>query len=127
MGTFANSEDPDEMQHKLMLHFIRVYTVMVRRSLDKRIQYFLKIITCHHLICTMDYPKLLYQIRRKNPFVYKGLTSKTTFETILCQLLSSHANVLSTLNKFDRSKNKLCAKPQSDPICAKNMQVAFHL
>ena len=26
MGTFANSEDPDEMQHN-MLHFIRVYTV----------------------------------------------------------------------------------------------------
>ena len=24
MSTFANSEDPDEMQH--MLHFIRVYT-----------------------------------------------------------------------------------------------------
>ena len=33
MGTFANNEDPDEMQQKtqmkcsIMLHFIRVYTV----------------------------------------------------------------------------------------------------
>ena len=27
MSTFANSEDPDEMQHNDMLHFIKVYTV----------------------------------------------------------------------------------------------------
>ena len=53
MCTFANSEDPDEKHHNAefhqgtMLHFIRVYTVCKgkKRSSDKRIQYFLKIIT----------------------------------------------------------------------------------
>ena len=42
MSTFANSEDPDEMQN-IMLHLIRAYTVCKgkNRSSDKRIQSFL--------------------------------------------------------------------------------------
>ena len=46
MSTFANSEDPDEMQHNL-LHFIRVCIVCKSKKdhQTKEIQYFLKIIT----------------------------------------------------------------------------------
>ena len=36
MGTFTNSEDPDEMPHNAAF---RVYTVKVRKSSDKKIQY----------------------------------------------------------------------------------------
>ena len=37
-GTFANSEDPDEMQHYIMLHFIRVYTVFKGKKYLQSIQ-----------------------------------------------------------------------------------------
>ena len=45
MSTFANSEDPDEMQHNAAFH--RVYTACKskKRPSDKRLQYFLKVIT----------------------------------------------------------------------------------
>ena len=34
MSTFANSEDPDEVQHNL--HFIRVYTVEVKNTFRQK-------------------------------------------------------------------------------------------
>ena len=36
MGTFTNSKDPEEM----MWHFIRVFTVMVKKIIRQKIQYF---------------------------------------------------------------------------------------
>ena len=45
MRTFANSEDPHEMQCSIMLHFIRVYNVcMGKRDLQaKEYNIFLKL------------------------------------------------------------------------------------
>ena len=39
---------------------------------------------CGQYICTMEYPKLLYQTRRKNPLVYKGLNGPYPEKTWLC-------------------------------------------
>ena len=44
MSTFANSEDPDEMQHYAAFHQ-SLHCKGKKRSLDKEMQYFLKIIT----------------------------------------------------------------------------------
>ena len=50
-----------QMKCSIMLHFIRVYTVCKGKKhlQTKKIQYFLKIITWHPKICTMDYPKFI--------------------------------------------------------------------
>ena len=45
MSTFANTEDPDEIQYIAAFHQGLPLFVKVKRSSDKRIQYFLKIIT----------------------------------------------------------------------------------
>ena len=66
MGTFANSEDPDE--------FIRVYTVCKSnnnlQTKDYNIIFNLSPDTPRYVQQTIS--SLLYQTRRKNPFVYKG-------------------------------------------------------
>ena len=71
MSTFANMEDPDEMQHNVRLH---CQGKKIFRK-KKTIRIFLKIIAGHPYIhvCTIDYPMFIYQTRRKNPLVYKGL------------------------------------------------------
>ena len=53
------------MKCHIMQHFIRVYSVCKgKKSSDKIIQYFLKTITRHPWICTIDYPKFI--ISNKN-------------------------------------------------------------
>ena len=59
MGTFTNSEDPDEMLHNAEFHQGLHCLLRRKRFSDKKIQYFLKNITCHPQICTMDYPKFI--------------------------------------------------------------------
>ena len=45
MGTFTNSEDPDEMPHNVALQQDLQCLLKQKRSSDKKIQYFYKIIT----------------------------------------------------------------------------------
>ena len=71
MGTFTNSEDPDEMPH-----FIRVYTVCEgKKDLQmKKYNFFCfnyNLTPPRYVQCTN--PSILDQTRRKNPLVYKGL------------------------------------------------------
>ena len=48
MGTFTNSEDPDEMQHNAAFHQGQTLFVKVKRIFRHKIQFF-KIITLHPL------------------------------------------------------------------------------
>ena len=57
MGTFKNSEDPDEMRH---------YTICKVKKIFRQ-----KNTTPRYVHGTV--PSLLYQTRRKNPLIYKGL------------------------------------------------------
>ena len=47
MSTFANSKDPDEMQHNAAFHQALHCLKRSKRYSDKGMQYFRKIITCH--------------------------------------------------------------------------------
>ena len=58
----------------IMLHFIRVYAVLeVKRSPDKTILLFKLYINRHPRYAQWTIESLLYETRRKNPLVYKGL------------------------------------------------------
>ena len=67
------------LQRVKMLHFNWVYTVCKgkKRSTDRRVLYFLKIITWHPRYVEWTIPSLLYHTGRKNPLVYKGLNFRT--------------------------------------------------
>ena len=43
MGTFANSEDPDEMPHNVAFHQVLHFLIRQNRSSEKEIQYFWKL------------------------------------------------------------------------------------
>ena len=57
MGTFTNSDDPDEMPHykcHIMRHFMRVYTVKIDKIIRQK--------TTQRII-----PSELYQVGRNKP------------------------------------------------------------
>ena len=63
------------MKSSIMLHFIRVYTVCKgQKDVQTKNTIFLKIIIWHPWYVQWTIPSLLYQTRRKNSLVYKGLT-----------------------------------------------------
>ena len=95
-----------------MLHFIRVYTVCngKKRSLDKMIKYFVKIITWHPRYVQWTIPNLLIHPRRKNPLAYKGLTSDSNLVccrfTVYYKLpfqIHFHSMLLPPLKNFNTS------------------------
>ena len=55
MGTIAISEDPDEMPHFVAFHQ-GLHCLQKKKSSEKEIQYFLKIIICNPPKYTMDHP-----------------------------------------------------------------------
>ena len=69
-----------QMKCSIMLHFIRFCTVCLgkKRSSERKVQFYLKILTLDPSIYTMDNPKLTSQIRRKNSLVHKGLNMEFT-------------------------------------------------
>ena len=76
--SLANSEDPDEMPHDAAFHQGLHYWLRQNDLNRKKYNFYLEIITCGHLIYTMDHPyiqwtipRLLNQSRRKNPLVYQ--------------------------------------------------------
>ena len=79
MGAFTNSEDPDEMLHYFHqgLHCL----LKIKTSSDKKNNVFLCFFLFFFFLRKPDTPRyvqwtipsLLYQTRRKNPVVYKGL------------------------------------------------------
>ena len=74
MCTLANSADTDEMPLYAAFHQCLNCFLRQKQSSEKEIQFFyLEIITCDPLIYTMDPPMLLYQTRRKNPLLHKGV------------------------------------------------------
>ena len=48
-GTLANSGDSDEMQHNYAFHLGLYWLLRLRRSSEKKMQYYLEIITCLRL------------------------------------------------------------------------------
>ena len=81
-----------QMKCSIMLHFIRVNTVKVKKDLqtDKIIQYLKKnIIPDAPRYVQWTIPNLLYQTRRKNLLVYKGLISIILLVTFLALFLDS--------------------------------------
>ena len=76
MGTFTNSED--QMKSRIMWHFIRVYTVKVKKDIQTKITISFKNYNVTPLVI-YNGPFQVYCIktRRKNPLVYivKGLIS----------------------------------------------------
>ena len=58
MGTLANSEDPDEMQHYAAFHQGLHCLLRQNQSSEKEIQYFLEIISCDPSIYKLDHPDL---------------------------------------------------------------------
>ena len=73
MSTLANSEDPDEMPHYAAFHHSLHYLLGQKRSSGTETQFYLKIITCDPNIYNVPSQCLLYQTRKKNPIVHKGL------------------------------------------------------
>ena len=73
MGTFTNSEDPDEMPHNAAFH--KGLHCLVRKKTDllTKITFFLKLSPDTPRYVQWTIPSLSYQTRRKNPLVYKGL------------------------------------------------------
>ena len=67
-GSYGKSEDADEMPHHASSE--PALFVQTHQSSEKD---YLKIVACDPLIYAMDHPKLLYQTRRKNPLLQKGL------------------------------------------------------
>ena len=60
MHTLEKSEDPDEMLHHIMLHFIRVYTVCQdKTSFRVRNTIYLENIICDSSMYSMDHPKFI--------------------------------------------------------------------
>ena len=67
---------PKEMPH-IMWHFIRVYTVCKgKKDLQTKTQYFFKLQPDTPKYVQWTIPSLMYQARRKNPLVYKGLSTR---------------------------------------------------
>ena len=74
MGTFTNSEDPDEMPHNAAFHQ-GLHCLLKQIRFSEKIQYVLlnyNLTPPRYLQWTIS--SLLYQTRRKNSIVYKGLT-----------------------------------------------------
>ena len=90
MGTMANSEDPDEMQHKAAIHQDLHCLLRQIRSSEKEIQFGggggLLPATPHNIQWTI---LTLYLALGKIPLVFKGLTlkaprKKNTSENVVC-------------------------------------------
>ena len=59
MGTFANSEDPDEMLQNAAFHQGMQCLLTQNQSLEKEIQCFLEDINCDSSIYTIDHPDFI--------------------------------------------------------------------
>ena len=71
MGTLANSEDPDEMQHNAAFYQCLHCLLRFKRSSGTEIHHSLENFTCDPLKYTMGSPILIVW---ENPLEYKGLS-----------------------------------------------------
>ena len=62
MGTLANSDDPDEMQHNAAFHQSLHYLLRLKQSSGTEIHHNLENFTCDPLKYTMDSPILIVSI-----------------------------------------------------------------
>ena len=71
MGVFTNSTDPAEMLHNAAFHQGLYCLLRYNQSSEKRIQYFLEIITCDPSSYTLDHPHFILcrLVLWKIPFV----------------------------------------------------------
>ena len=76
MGTLANSEDPDEMQHNATFHQGLHYLLRLNQSSGTEIYHNLENSTRDPLKYTMGSPILINQYVRENPSNTKGCKSK---------------------------------------------------
>ena len=67
MGTLANSDDPDEMQHNAAFHQDRHCLLRLKQSSEKEIQFLLEIITCDALIDTTNHSKFIVSNGAEEP------------------------------------------------------------
>ena len=71
MGTLANSEDPDEMQHYAAFHQGLHYLLRLKQPSGTKTPGNLENSTCDPFKYTMGSPMYLYQCVWKNPPEYK--------------------------------------------------------
>ena len=72
MGTLANSEDPDKMQHNAAFHQVLHFFLRLKQISRTEIHHNLENSTCDPLKCKMDNP-IHVLIVWDNPSEYKGL------------------------------------------------------
>ena len=75
MGTLANSEEPDEMQHNAAFHLGLICWLRLKQSSGKEIHHNLENSTEDPLKYTIGSP-IAYQYLWENPSEYKGLIQK---------------------------------------------------
>ena len=73
MGTLANSEDPDEMQHNAAFHQGLHCLLRLKLPPGTEIHHNLVTSTCDPLNTEWTIPYLVYQYEWENPLEYKGL------------------------------------------------------
>ena len=76
MCTLANSEDPDETPHDVAFHQ-GLHCLLRQNDLHRKKYIYFVNITCDPSFIQWTISSLLYQIRRKNPLVHKGLIKLT--------------------------------------------------
>ena len=75
MGTLANSEDPEEMQHNAAFHQGLHYLLNLKQPSRTAIHHNLGNSTCDPKSTKWTIPYLLYQYIWENPSEYKGATT----------------------------------------------------
>ena len=78
MGTFANSEDPDEMQHNAAFHQGLHCLLGLKQPLETEIHHNLENSTCDPLKYTMDCPILIVSIYMGKSIRIQRVNSKKT-------------------------------------------------
>ena len=77
MRSLTNSEDSDEMLHNAAFHQSLHYLLGQKQSSGKEIHFIRKLLTLTPQYIQWTIPSLLYQTRRKNLLVHKGLRKFT--------------------------------------------------
>ena len=83
-----------------MLHIIRVYTVCKGKNIFRQNKTIFFYLYPELDNCTMDYPKFIYQTKRKNPLVYKGVIRLEKMDTPSKIFTTSHREKKYKQRKF---------------------------
>ena len=108
MGTMANSEDPDEMQHNAAVHPGLHCLLSLKQPSGTEMHHYIEHSTCDPLKNTIGSPMLSYQYVWENPSEHKGLMKENLLHT------PSHAVPVNKKNCYQECKGhtKIASKPK---------------